>query len=64
MASPPLLTPTIIDLGGWLHKEWIEKRAYTTIFQELKGSLQLSTAKNKGDLFSLMTAHQAKGCFP
>jgi len=20
MASPPLLTPTIVDLGGWLHK--------------------------------------------
>jgi hypothetical protein len=19
MASPPLLTPTIVDLGGWLH---------------------------------------------
>ncbi|KAG6736398.1 hypothetical protein POTOM_060845 [Populus tomentosa] len=25
MASPPLLTPTIVDLGGWFHIGWFHK---------------------------------------
>lgn len=35
MASPPLLTPTIIDLGGWLHiissQDVLEREEYLMV---------------------------------